>query len=66
MEERIKSYRELIIWQKLMDLVVLVYQITEDFSKVEIYDMTLQMRRCAVSIPSNIAESKIERNSKRF
>lgn len=46
------------VWQKAMDLVVLVYDITECFPKSEIYGLTSQIRRSAVSIPSNIAEGK--------
>ncbi len=53
---RITSYRDLIAWQKSMDLVELVYEGSRDFPKVEIYGLTSQIRRCAVSIPANIAE----------
>ncbi len=60
----IESYKNLIVWQKAMDLVVLVYAITEQFPKAEIYGLTSQMRRCAVSIPSNIAEGR-RRNSRK-
>ena len=51
-----KSYRELVVWQKAIQLTVLVYQISKAFPREEIYGLTSQMRRCAVSIPSNIAE----------
>jgi four helix bundle protein len=50
------TYRELIVWQKAMRLVTLVYEATRAFPKEEIYALTSQVRRCAVSIPSNIAE----------
>ena len=50
------GYRELVVWQKAMDLVVIIYTFTEKFPKTEIYGLTSQMRRSAVSIPSNIAE----------
>lgn len=52
------SYRELIVWQRSMELVVAIYQITESFPREEIYGLTAQMRRAAVSIPSNIAEGR--------
>jgi four helix bundle protein len=51
-----KSYRDLIAWQKAMDLVVAVYEATGRFPKDEIYGLTSQLRRAAVSVPSNIAE----------
>lgn len=52
----IKSYRDLFIWQKSMALVTDIYSITKTFPGDEMYDLTNQLRRCAVSIPSNIAE----------
>ena len=60
----INTYRDLIVWQKAMDLVVAIYELTEDFPKEEIYGLTSQMRRAAVSIPSNIAEGR-QRGSKK-
>ena len=58
MEEgmKIKSYRDLVVWQKSMELVTDVYEITKGFPKEEIYALTSQIRRSAVSVPSNIAE----------
>ncbi len=53
---KVKSYTELLVWQKSIELVKLVYALTKDFPKREIYGLTSQMRRSAVSIPSNIAE----------
>jgi len=53
---RIKSFKDLIIWQRSMALVEIIYRITEDFPSKENYGITNQMRRSAVSIPSNIAE----------
>lgn len=52
----IKSYRDLVVWQKSMELVRNVYLFTNEFPKEEQYGLTNQLRRCAVSIPSNIAE----------
>jgi len=51
-----KSYKELIVWQKSFKLAVLIFRITEQFPKSELYGLISQMRRAAVSIPSNIAE----------
>ncbi len=50
------GYENLVVWQKSMELVVEIYQITNKFPKSELYGLTSQMRRAAVSIPSNIAE----------
>ena len=52
------SYRDLRVWQQAMELVGEVYKQTCDFPKTEIYGLTSQVRRAAVSIPSNIAEGK--------
>jgi|SRR3989344_1515337 len=51
-----QSFKDLIVWQKSRDLAVLVYKLTEGFPKAELYGLTSQMRRAAVSISSNIAE----------
>jgi|688.fasta_scaffold789803_2 four helix bundle protein len=53
---QVKSYRDLIVWRKSVELVQMVYMLTTDFSTDERFGLTSQMRRCAVSIPSNIAE----------
>lgn len=50
------NYKDLIVWQKSMTLALLVYKLTKLYPMDEIYGLTSQMRRCAVSIPSNIAE----------
>jgi four helix bundle protein len=50
------TFRELLIWQKSMTLVTEIYQLTHFFPKEENYGLTSQIRRCAISIPSNIAE----------
>ena len=52
----IKSYRDLIVWQKSMQLVSEVYLQSKAFPSEELYGLTSQIRRCAISIPSNIAE----------
>ena len=53
-----ESYRDLIAWQKAKALALEVYHCTREFPKAEIYGLTSQMRRAAVSVPSNIAEGK--------
>ncbi len=50
-----KNYRDLIAWQKAMELVMLIYRTTKSLPKEEVYGLMSQMRRAAVSIPSNIA-----------
>ena len=62
----INSYRELIVWQKSIELVVAVYNLTAKFPKEEAYGLTSQMRRSAVSIPSNIAEGRSRGTKKDF
>lgn len=52
----LKSYKELAVWQKSVQLVVEIYNLTERFPKEETYGLTSQARRASVSIPSNIAE----------
>jgi len=52
------SYRDLNVWQKSMDLVVSIYKLTGNFPQSETYGLTSQIRRAAVSVPSNIAEGK--------
>lgn len=61
-----ESYRNLVVWQKSVDLVVEVYRLTEKFPKEEIYELTSQMRRASVSIPSNIAEGSRRGSKKDF
>lgn len=51
-----QSYQKLTVWQKAIDLVTEIYHVTEKFPREELYGLTSQMRRAAVSIPSNIAE----------
>lgn len=60
MEEKVKaqSFRDLVVWQRAMQLTVAVYQLTKDFPREEQYGLTNQLRRSAVSIPSNIAEGQ--------
>lgn len=53
-----KTYKELIVWQKAVEFCTVIYKVTENFPKSEIYGLTSQIRRCAISIPSNIAEGQ--------
>ena len=53
-----KAYRDLIVWQRAMDLVVDVYRLSSGFPRQELYGLTGQVRRAAVSIPSNLAEGQ--------
>ncbi|MDA1169412.1 MAG: four helix bundle protein [bacterium] len=52
------SYKDLIVWQKSIDLVAELYEFTKKFPREEVYGITSQMRRSAISIPSNIAEGR--------
>ncbi len=62
----IHSYKELIVWQKSMVLVIEVYKLTENFPREEIYGLTSQIRRAAESIPSNIAEGRLRGTRKDY
>jgi four helix bundle protein len=59
------SYRDLIAWRKAMQLVSEIYSVTQAFPREELYGLTSQLRRAAVSVPSNIAEGQA-RFSKRI
>ncbi len=63
---KVKNYQELIVWQKAMDLVEDVYKSSKDFPREEMYALTSQIRRAAVSIPSNIAEGQGRRTTLDF
>ncbi len=64
--EKLLSYKDLIVWQKAKALAIAVYELTEQFPKSEIYGLTSQMRRCSISIPSNIAEGRRRGSKKDF
>jgi four helix bundle protein len=63
---KVRSYRELIAWQKAMDLVTEVYKASSVFPRQELYGLTSQLRRAAISIPSNIAEGQCRWSTKEF
>jgi four helix bundle protein len=54
----VHSYRDLLVWQKAKSLAVHVYRVTESFPRIEIYGLTSQARRAAISVISNIAEGQ--------
>ena len=56
MAQAAKTFKDLVVWQKAHQFVLAVYKLTARFPKIEIYCLTTQMRRAAISIPSNIAE----------
>jgi len=60
------NFRKLIIWQKAMNLVTKTYDSTKNFPKEEIFGLTSQIRRCSVSIPSNIAEGHGRESNKEY
>lgn len=64
--EKINSYRDLIVWQKSIELVAAVYDLTEKYPREEIYGLTDQSRRAAVSIPSNIVEGRYRGTKRDF
>lgn len=63
---RVQSYKELILWQKSMLAVNQVYSVVKKLPKEELYGLTLQIRRSAVSIPSNIAEGQTRNHTNEF
>jgi len=62
----VQSYKDLIVWQKALDLVEIIYQVTKTFPKEELYGLTNQLRRAGVSIPSNIAEGHARSSTQEF
>ena len=63
---KVKDYRDLKVWQTGIEIVDKVYLVTSNFPKGELYAMTSQMRRAAISIPSNIAEGFARRHTKEY
>ena len=63
---RIKSYKELIVWQRSIELVIEIYKLTEKFPFEEKYCLVPQMRRATIAIPSNIAEGHRRRTKRDF
>ena len=63
---KIQSHRDLVVWQKAMDMSVQVYKLTEFFPKTEVYRLTSQVTRSAVSVPANIAEGHARSTKKDY
>lgn len=61
-----KSYKDLVVWQKSIELVIMIYELVKMLPNEEMYNLSGQMRRAAVSIPSNIAEGQQRKSSKEF
>ena len=66
MEKKVRSYKDLVAWQKSMDLVTAVYRASQGVPKEEIFGLVSQIRRSAVSVPSNIAEGHTRTSRKEF
>jgi four helix bundle protein len=66
MDKLVRSYRDLVAWQKAMDLVGEIYRVSVTFPKEEVFGLTSQLRRAAVSIPSNIAEGQAKSSRGEF
>ncbi|MFH0872125.1 MAG: four helix bundle protein [bacterium] len=62
----VKSFRDLRVWRAAVDVVESVYRLTQGFPKQEAYGLTSQIRRAAISIPSNIAEGHTREHNKEF
>ena len=62
----VRTYRDLIVWQKGIDLVTKIYGLTRNYPASEAYGLTSQIRRCSVSIPSNIAEGYGRRSTQEY
>lgn len=60
------SYKNLIVWQKAIDLTVLVHKLTKRYPTEKLYDLTSQTKRAAKSIPANIAEGRMRGSKKEF
>ncbi len=61
-----KTHKNLQVWQKSISFVTSIYELTKNFPKEEIYCIVNQLRRAAISIPSNIAEGSARKNTKEF
>lgn len=62
----IRSHRDLVVWQKGMDMVVQIYKLTESFPNTETYRLTNQITRAAASVPANIAEGQARSTAKDY
>jgi len=62
----VTSHRDLVVWQKAMDLATLVYRISAGFPRMEVYGLTAQLRRAVVSVPANIAEGSVRGSTRDY
>ena len=62
----VRDYRDLIVWQRSITLVKLVYQLTKGFPREELFGLSSQLRRASVSIPSNIAEGQQRKSTNEY
>jgi len=62
----IACYKDLLVWQKAMKLVELIYSATAEFPRNEEFGLVTQMRRAAISIPSNVAEGNVRKSTKEY
>jgi four helix bundle protein len=63
---KVKNYKDLIVWQKAHTLTLKIFNITDDFHKKYMYDLTSQLRRASLSIPTNIVEGSSSLHTKEF
>ena len=61
-----QSFRDLLVWQRSMELTVAIYKLTQAFPREEMFGLTSQLRRSAISVPSNIAEGHGRMNPREF
>lgn len=64
MVERIKTHKDLLVWQKSVDFITDIYEVTKTFPSSELFGLTSQIRRAATSIPANIAEGAARKGNK--
>ena len=64
--QEIRTHKDLLVWQRSIDLVVSIYEVTRSFPQSELFSLTSQIRRCATSIPANIAEGSGRRGNNEF
>jgi four helix bundle protein len=62
----VQSYKELVVWQRAMDLVVEIYKVTRSFPREEMYGLVAQIRRAVVSVASNVAEGQARGKGREF
>ena len=63
---KVKDYKDLKVWQKGIEIVDVTYELTDNFPRTEVYGLSGQMRKAAISIPSNIAEGFVRRGTKEY